>query len=113
MSNKKRARVSIIELMPVINRKPMINSARIGLNRAVFSPVIVPNKTTAMKPTTAAARIIFNDDGFRFCRIIDKCDREQTRPRHSRFCPNFSIIKVVPLALQLFISIERRARERR
>ena len=34
----------------------MISMARIGENREVFSPVIVPNKTTAMKPARAAAK---------------------------------------------------------
>lgn len=33
----------------------MISMARMGENREVFSPVIVPNKTTAMKPARAAA----------------------------------------------------------
>ena len=41
----------------MIKIKPIINMARIGLKRAVFSPDIVPNKTTPMKPVTAAAKI--------------------------------------------------------
>ena len=46
--------------------------ARIGLKRAVFSPDIVPNKTTPMKPVTAAAKIKIVVKFWRFNRLFNQ-----------------------------------------